>query len=349
MSPMRKSVRLIAALGLGLFLTATIMMAATPAVQRVQPPAAPYPPAAAPGLYAVAEWTGEWRDASRDRTVPVRIYYPAQGAGPFPVIVFSHGLGGSRDGYRYLGERWASRGYVSVHPQHPGSDKEVLRSLTPFRAMQRAAADPRNALDRPKDISFVIDQLATLNGKAGFPLKGKLDLGRIGVGGHSFGAYTALASAGRILQPPLTGPIDLSDNRIKACVALSAPVKSKERDCPGYAAFMVPCLHMTGTKDDSPIGNTPAALRRIPYDCIPGPDQYLVTFEGGDHMVFSGRFAERPRPNDELFQRLTMVATTAFWDAYLKGDPAAKAYLSGGGFGRLLAGSGALEVKTLAR
>ena len=74
-----------------------------------------------------------------------------------------------------------------------------------------------------------------------------------------------------------------------------------------------------------------------------------MTFEGGDHMVFSGRFARKPRPKDELFQSLILVATTAFWDAYLKGDPAAKAYLSGGSFGHLLGGAGALEVKTSAR
>ncbi len=332
----------------GLLLLLTYPARATsPAAQA--PPAATYLAADAPGPCRVSEWAGEWRDAARDRTIPVRIYYPAQGVGPFPVIVFSHGLGGSRDGYRYLGERWASRGYVSVHPQHPGSDRELLKSGHPYLSASLAAANPKNALDRPKDVSFVIDQLAKLNGQAGFPLKGKLDLSRIGVGGHSFGAYTALASAGRVLQPRVGGPIDLADKRIKACVALSAPVKSKERDCPGYASFKVPCLHMTGTKDDSPIGETPAALRRVPYDCISGADQYLVTFEGGDHMVFSGRVVERPRPNDARFQGLVLVATTAFWDAYLKGDPAAKAYLSGGAFGRLLADAGALEMKLTAR
>jgi predicted dienelactone hydrolase len=341
MSPMRKSVLPI------MSLVASLLLAVS--LRAAQPTPASYLPAEAPGPYTVAGWTGEWRDAARDRTIPVRIYYPAQGAGPFPVIVFSHGLGGSRDGYRYLGERWASRGYVSVHPQHPGSDKELLKSAHPYLSMTLAAADPKNALDRPKDITFVIDRLAKLNGEAGSPLRGKLDLDRIGVGGHSFGAYTALASAGRVLQPPLVSPIDLSDKRIKACVALSAPVKSKERDCPGYASFKAPCLHMTGTKDDSPIGKTPAALRRVPYDCISGADQYLVTFEGGDHMVFSGRFTQRPRPDDELFQGLVLVATTAFWDAYLKGDPAAKAYLSGRGFGRLLSKAGVLEVKASPR
>src|ERR1044071_3671029 len=65
------------------------------------------------------------RDASRNRDVPVKIYYP-RSKDPqekFPVIVFSHGAGGSKDGYAYLGETWAQAGYVCVHPEHFGSDK----------------------------------------------------------------------------------------------------------------------------------------------------------------------------------------------------------------------------------
>src|ERR1700722_18408724 len=69
----------------------------------------------------------EWRDAKRERTVPVKIYFPKTGEGPFPVIIFSHGLGGSREGYEYLGRYWASHGYVSVHLQHAGSDSAVWR------------------------------------------------------------------------------------------------------------------------------------------------------------------------------------------------------------------------------
>ena len=59
---------------------------------------------------------------------------PATNAAPCPVIIFSHGLGGSRDGYEYLGRHWASHGYVSVHSTHIGSDtsalKGTLRPLT---------------------------------------------------------------------------------------------------------------------------------------------------------------------------------------------------------------------------
>src|SRR4051812_27891204 len=70
-------------------------------------------------------WRAEWRDVKRDRAVPVKIYYPKEIAAPCPVVVFSHGLGGSREGYEYLGNYWASRGYVSVHLQHIGSDSAV--------------------------------------------------------------------------------------------------------------------------------------------------------------------------------------------------------------------------------
>src|SRR5581483_4684895 len=71
----------------------------------------------------------DWVDAKRHRDVPVKIYYPKTGDGPFPVIVFSHGLGGSREGYEYLGNYWASHGYVSVHLQHLGSDDSVWKGL----------------------------------------------------------------------------------------------------------------------------------------------------------------------------------------------------------------------------
>src|SRR6266446_1669455 len=77
------------------------------------------------GPYSVEIARYDWLDPKRDRKVPVKIYFPKAGDGPFPVIIFSHGLGGSREGYEYLGWHWASWGYVSVHLQHLGSDNAV--------------------------------------------------------------------------------------------------------------------------------------------------------------------------------------------------------------------------------
>src|SRR5580698_6059441 len=68
------------------------------------------------------------RDAARNRTVPLTVYYPVgQGHWPFPIIIFSHGAGGSKDGYRYLGSYWAAHGYVVIHPTHFGSDRSLLK------------------------------------------------------------------------------------------------------------------------------------------------------------------------------------------------------------------------------
>src|SRR5215510_6060681 len=78
-----------------------------------------------------------WHDARRDRDVPAKIYSPNTGDGPFPVIIFSHGLGGSREGYEYLGRHWASHGYVSVHLQHIGSDNAVWQGVPPSEIMQK--------------------------------------------------------------------------------------------------------------------------------------------------------------------------------------------------------------------
>src|SRR2546423_15576637 len=70
------------------------------------------------GPYAVEVIRYDWLDGKRERKVPVKIYFPKSGNAAFPVIIFSHGLGGSREGYEYLGRHWASHGYVSVHLQH---------------------------------------------------------------------------------------------------------------------------------------------------------------------------------------------------------------------------------------
>ena len=58
---------------------------------------------------------------SDGRTVPLRVQVPP-GKGPFPVVLFSHGLGGTNRGLEYLEQHWARRGYLTAFMQHPGSD-----------------------------------------------------------------------------------------------------------------------------------------------------------------------------------------------------------------------------------
>ena len=328
-------------------LTLLLGIALTPAcgVAAESAPAAEYKKAAGP--FAVEVATHEWLDAERDRRVPVKIYSPQTGRGPFPVIVFSHGLGGSRDGYEYLGRHWASHGYVSVHLQHLGSDTEVWRGVArPMDAMRRAAADPDNLLNRPRDVSFAIDRLETLN-REDKTLAGRLDLDRLGVAGHSFGAYTTLAVAGQVFVLPGGREVSFADPCVKAAIPMSAPVAARSGTLDkAFATIRIPCLHMTGTRDTSPIGKTQAEDRRLPFDHSVGPDKYLVIFTDGDHMIFSGRRRFRGLgTNDAVFHDLIRMSTTAFWDAYLKQDSEAKKWLSGGQFQAVLGQHGTFEQK----
>ena len=243
----------------------------------------------APGPRTVATVDCDWQDGRRNRPVPARIYYPEDDTGPFPVIIFSHGLGGSREGYAYLGQHWASHGYVSVHIQHPGSDTAVWKDNPRPMESMKSAANADNAIQRPADVRFAIDQMEKMNREPG-PLRGRLDLQHIGMAGHAFGAHTTLLIIGQRLPGLDSDAKPLSDPRVRAAIAMSSPApQARNRLDEAFAAIKVPCFHMTGTIDVSPIGGTTPKDRRIPFDHTRGADRYLVTFKGGDHMIFSGR------------------------------------------------------------
>ena len=302
---------------------------------------------AAPDPAGVSVLRFDWQDASRNRAVPARLFLPPASTAACPVVIFSHGLGGSREGYTYLGTNWAAAGLAVCHIQHVGSDDSVWRgNANAMASMRRAAADLSEILNRPRDVSFAIDELTRLNADAHSPLFRRLDLTRIGVAGHSFGAYTALAAAGRSLESPSGRTLDVHDPRITACIAMSAPARGSPLERASYARFTVPCLHMTGTADASPIGDTTPAQRRIPYDACPGPDQYLIIFKDADHMVFSGRGSRVLEPAAyPPIQALIVRTSLAFWKACLMQDAAARTWLGGDALPKALGAAATLERK----
>lgn len=291
----------------------------------------------------------DWQDTARQRTVPAKIYYPVEGKGPFPVILFSHGLGGSRENYSYLGEYWASHGYISVHVQHQGSDDAVWKgAANPKAALRRAARNTANAVDRPLDISFAFDQLEKLNRDSTSPLFNKIDLSHAGIAGHSFGAHTTLVIAGQTLPSFLTKSRSLADPRFKAAIAMSSPVPFRKNTFDdAYAHIAIPVLHLTGENDKMPITNSPASERRIPYDHTTHAPAWLVIFKDADHMTFSGqRLRGQPNPADDHLHLLIQEITTAYWDAELKDDSAARDWLAhSDGLAQLIANYGSAESK----
>ena len=75
----------------------------------------------------------------------MRLRWPDESrfAVPWPVVIFSHGLGGKREGGTVWGEAWAAAGFVVVHMQHIGSDLDAVRSVartfTDLRALRTLA------------------------------------------------------------------------------------------------------------------------------------------------------------------------------------------------------------------
>jgi predicted dienelactone hydrolase len=261
-----------------------------------------------------------WHDAARHRDVPVKMYAPV-GAMNAPLIVFSHGLGGTREGYRFLAEHWATNGYVCIVVQHPGSDDSVWRGQKNKVSAMQKAGNLKNAEARPLDVSFVITEACK---------DPRVNAGAIGVAGHSFGAQTTLVVAGQRLATK-----SYFDTRVKAAIPMSSP-----RPLMGeaYREVTMPCLHLTGTKDDSAIFNTTAKDRRFAFDNVSNADQWLVTFNGATHMTFAGI-------GNAKHLELIREITTRFWDAHLKQDRAAQAWLLGGGLEELVASNGVVEQK----
>lgn len=292
--------------------------------------AEPARPAAAvsPAPRAVEVIYGEWTDAARGgRAVPYKLYLP-EGTGPFPLIVHSHGLGGSREGSTFILEAVARAGFVVVALQHPGSDTSIVGGILRGRPEQSMAAMPADAAEnRFRDLPFALDQLAAAN--AAGPLKGKLDLTRIGMSGHSFGALSTLVALGQRLpgEPP-----GLREPRIRAAIVYS-PNKARQGDQKTvFDAIATPILHFTGTEDQTPLDleKTPWG-RTTPFQEIGGADQFLLVLREGDHGIYSGRRQAmgRPKATDAAHAALIVDMTILFWRAYLRDDAAAAAALCG--------------------
>jgi predicted dienelactone hydrolase len=250
-----------------------------------------------------------------------------------PVILFSHGIGGSIDCCSYLAKEWTLRGFVCVFVQHPGSDEKIwkgkIRILNEFK---ESFKHNWNSRTRAEDLRFVTDCLEQLVSEHK-PFTDRLDLERIGVGGYDLGALASMLVAGQV---PPDGGVSLKDNRIKAVLAMSPPVRWTDMSFAEiYKPVTAPTLFITGTEDDGIIGPTKAVHRRIPFDAMSNDRRYLITLEGGDHRIYGGRIFTLTARNDEKFQAAIVRASSIFWQASLNGDAAAVQAMNTGGWGYL--------------
>lgn len=263
-----------------------------------------------------------WIDTARGRSVPVRLYWPATAARtrPVPLIVFSHGLGGTREGYSYLGRAWSARGYASLHVQHAGSDSAVWLGspLTLFDRVD-AAVQEKEAIARALDLRFALDQILD-PGKS--PVRGLIDRRRIVAAGHSYGANTILIVSGA--QVVRNGHrVGYRDPRFQAGIAISAPPFFGETDLRAVLATVaVPTLHVTATADLITLpGRTSGIQDRLDiFNAIRTPRKALAVFEGGSHSIFTDRPWTGGATLNPQVKAATADLSLAFLDLTFRGD-----------------------------
>lgn len=303
---------------------AALLPVATPSAVLAQPAGA-----AAAGASQVRY--GEWVDAARGgRIVPYKLYLPS-GAAPFPVVVHSHGLGGSREASTYILEAVAQAGFAVVAIQHAGSDSGLLTDggrlgdTAGLVAAGRAGMTAEAVRSRYGDLPFALNQLERENA-SGF-LKGKLDLARVGMSGHSFGALSTLTAVGQRI-PLMPDDTRFMEPRVKAAIAYSPNKPRGDDPAKAFQRVKTPMLHFTGSEDTTPFDLEASPFERTtPYQAISGADQFLIVLDGADHALFGGRRVamRRLKPIDPPQMEIVKAETVRFWRAYLKGESEALA------------------------
>jgi predicted dienelactone hydrolase len=304
---------------------------------------------AVPGLPVLAQETRAvvvdetWLDATRQREVPVKLRWPDASVHPGqrPVVLFSHGLGGTREGGSVWGETWAAAGFVVLHVQHAGSDLAAVRRVASSFSDQaglRAAGGAPQLQARLGDVAFALDEM----GRRHTANQGRWDSARItqvGMAGHSFGALTTLGIAGQ-RYPGFEGVNEL---RLASFIALSPSMPASGDPAQAFERLTRPLLSVTGTRDGDVAGTGATPERRaavfaaLPPGTVTGNKAHLV-LKDADHMTFggqTGRAAEivrREAITRELqgaHHALVSAITTDWWRATLLADAAALSRLSG--------------------
>lgn len=286
----------------GFWVTQRFMLAIAPIFGAEKPQIAfPFDPSE-PGSAEVKVLNLDLNDQKRNRKIPVDIYWSNAVSSDKPVIVYSHGFDSVRTDLRYLAEHLASHGYAFVAIEHTGSDS--TNTALAFNNKARLLR-PQEVLDRPKDVSFVLDELEKINKTANNPLQGKLATNNTMILGYSYGGSTALEIAGGELQlqhlkQACKGDVttfsfgetiqcsaqelpentyQLRDARVKAAMAFN-PTTSLLFGETGLTKVQVPTLILAGSADKT----TPALPEQIvAFAKIPSP-KWLVGIVGGTHL-----------------------------------------------------------------
>ncbi len=233
----------------------------------------------------------------------------ARDALPLPIILFSHGSGGTPLQSTYYTAHLASHGFVVVAPPHPGN---TLNDCFPCVDM-KALAD--SMLNRPDDMTFVLNSMLKLNDDPSSLFYQALDGKRVGMSGHSFGGLTTLQLAGGDTSP------------FAAALAMAPPAGAMMGN---RRSSDIPIMIMGGGRDTT----FPLKQQQAYFNSLDGSEpRFLVAFPRGGHTAYTDicvPLLDTCGPaaiDEEKAHELIDFYATAFFKTYVTGDESYAAYL----------------------
>ncbi len=279
------------------------------------------------------------RDEKRGKEIECRVHFPDTGD-KLPLIIFSHGFGADRMAFATISQHIAEHGYVIVHPSHAdgygrsgnkqglgvgklGSDR--IGSIRSGGGLTGLLSDPAKIEGRVADVVAVMDATEQLCTKVP-ALKGRIDTTRIGVGGHSYGAYTSMLIGGVTADIGSEKARSFADTRLRCILPISGQGTGQQGLTESsWENLKLPMMTMTGSRDQGAGGQGPD-WKKEAFKFSPAGDKYLVFIEGANHVSFGGGLGGRSSSTTDVVKATTL----AFWDAYLKDDEKTKFSLKSG-------------------
>lgn len=304
-----------------------------------------------PGDFSVVQDTLNLHDVKRDRSLAVSLYLPKTQQGNIGVIFISNGLGAHIERFTKLANHLASHGFAVVIPDHPNSNDTRQKEF--YQGLHKEPFDATEFVDRPLDITYVLDELEQLNLTK---FNNNLNLKEVGIFGYSFGGTTSLALGGARLNfeelkrncyPP-NGLINIS--LLYQCRALELPEKNYDlKDNRIKAAFLfVPfAKSLYGKSEISRIDIpvfwhsteedviTPLLTEQIPaFNWLTTSNKYLVVSEKLPHTRILvnalGKLTNQgtsPERLIEITQEYLNALNLAFFQVYIAQNEEFRPYL----------------------
>jgi len=273
-------------------------------------------------------------DPARGRKILTRVFAPAE-PGRYPPIVFSHGFTRDLGAFGNTARRWAEQGHVVLLPTHADSisypdpsvdphDAAVVSRVMAGRTTGVIDAQTRAAWVGVLNNPFYLDSrladvaylMRCLRGEGALDPRvvARVDMSRLGMAGHSYGAYTTLVISGAKLERDSAAANDPLLREFKAALAISGQGAGRmffsDRS---FAAIRMPLFAFTGTKDFGAAEETPA-WRQQPFRDSPPGDKFSAVVDGFAHSEFDPPADDPVRgATGEMLRAMQLE----FWAAYL--------------------------------